>query len=62
MAEHVNDVKVLRDGKWKIISTAELVPGDVYEVVSEQVVPVDAVILQGDIVVDESSLTGIFFF
>ncbi|CAO3610518.1 unnamed protein product [Cunninghamella echinulata] len=58
MAEHVNDVKVLRDGKWKTISTSDLVPGDVFETVSQHIVPVDAVILQGDIVVDESSLTG----
>lgn len=58
MAEHVNDVKVLRDSKWKTISTSDLVPGDVFETVSQQIVPVDAVVLQGDIVVDESSLTG----
>ncbi|KAF7724794.1 hypothetical protein EC973_000751 [Apophysomyces ossiformis] len=58
MAEHVDSCKVLRDGEWETKSTADLVPGDVFSIHSNQVIPVDAVILQGDIVVDESSLTG----
>ncbi|ORZ08661.1 hypothetical protein BCR42DRAFT_462848 [Absidia repens] len=58
MAEHVNQVQVLRDERWRSISTADLVPGDVFEIIPQQVMPVDAVVLQGDIVVDESSLTG----
>lgn len=59
MAEHVNDIKVLRDSQWRSISTADLVPGDVFEIIPHQIVPVDAVVLEGDVVVDESSLTGI---
>ncbi|KAG0192904.1 hypothetical protein DFQ28_007247 [Apophysomyces sp. BC1034] len=58
MAEHVDSCSVLRDKEWKKESTADLVPGDVFKIQPHQVVPVDAVILQGDIVVDESSLTG----
>lgn len=58
MAEHVDTCQVLRQGIWKQVSTADLVPGDVIEIVPNQTVPVDGVILQGDIVVDESSLTG----
>jgi cation-transporting ATPase 13A3/4/5 len=58
MAEHVNDIKVLRDDQWRSISTADLVPGDVFEIIPHQIVPVDAVVLEGDVVVDESSLTG----
>lgn len=58
MAEHVDTCQVLRQGTWKKVSTADLVPGDVIEIVSNQTVPIDGVILQGDIVVDESSLTG----
>ncbi|KAI8089682.1 uncharacterized protein BX664DRAFT_333638 [Halteromyces radiatus] len=58
MAEHVNEIQALRDDKWQTISTADLVPGDVFRITPNQVVPVDAVILEGDVVVDESSLTG----
>lgn len=58
MAEHVDTCQVLRQGEWRQISTSELVPGDIIEVTANQIVPVDAVILLGDIVVDESSFTG----
>lgn len=60
MAEHVGTCEVLRDQTWQTISTAELVPGDVFQVTPHLTVPVDAVILKGDIIVDESSLTGKF--
>lgn len=58
MAEHEDTCTVLRNGSWVQMSTANLVPGDVFEV-QEKVVPVDGIILSGDIIVDESSLTGI---
>ncbi|KAJ1974536.1 hypothetical protein H4R35_003562 [Dimargaris xerosporica] len=58
MAEHKSRCKVLRDHAWKTISTSELVPGDVYEVLHNQSVPCDSVSLAGNIVVNESSLTG----
>ncbi|KAK4515331.1 AdoMet-homocysteine methyltransferase [Mucor velutinosus] len=58
MAEHVDTCQVLRNQVWSGVSTADLVPGDVVKVEAGQTVPVDAVILCGDIVVDESSLTG----
>jgi cation-transporting ATPase 13A3/4/5 len=58
MAEHVDTCQVLRNNVWSNISTADLVPGDAIKVETSQIVPVDAVILCGDIVVDESSLTG----
>ncbi|GAA5816760.1 hypothetical protein MFLAVUS_010292 [Mucor flavus] len=58
MAEHVDTCNVLRQAEWRQLSTADLVPGDVFHIEPNQIVPVDAVILQGDIVVDESSLTG----
>ncbi|GAN01913.1 P-type ATPase (P-ATPase) Superfamily [Mucor ambiguus] len=58
MAEHVDTCQVLRNQLWSNVSTADLVPGDVIKVEAGQTVPVDAVILCGDIVVDESSLTG----
>ncbi|KAI7898313.1 uncharacterized protein BX663DRAFT_525395 [Cokeromyces recurvatus] len=58
MAEHVTDVTVLRDGQWITTSSASLIPGDVFEVEENTIVPCDAVILSGTVVVNESSLTG----
>ena len=58
MAEHVNTCQVLRQGTWHDLSTADLVPGDIIQILPNQIVPMDGVILNGDVVVDESSLTG----
>ncbi|KAI8144486.1 hypothetical protein BJV82DRAFT_712442 [Fennellomyces sp. T-0311] len=58
MAEFTDDCNILRDGEWKVKSTADIVPGDVFEVAEGKTTPVDAVILNGNIVADESSLTG----
>ncbi|KAI8393681.1 uncharacterized protein BYT42DRAFT_541902 [Radiomyces spectabilis] len=58
MAEFTDKVNILRDGKWQEMSTADLVPGDVFEVDESKTTPCDAVILSGNIVADESSLTG----
>ncbi|RKP40173.1 LOW QUALITY PROTEIN: hypothetical protein BJ085DRAFT_43494 [Dimargaris cristalligena] len=54
MAEH----EILRDQTWRTTTTADLVPGDVYQIDVDQVVPADSVVLSGNIVADESSLTG----
>ncbi|KAI8584672.1 hypothetical protein K450DRAFT_217430, partial [Umbelopsis ramanniana AG] len=58
MAEFTDNVNILRDGKWGSYSTADLVPGDVFEVAEGKTSPCDAIILSGNIVADESSLTG----
>ncbi|KAI8362638.1 hypothetical protein BD560DRAFT_373869 [Blakeslea trispora] len=58
MAEFTDDVCVLRDGKWENLSTADLLPGDVFQVAEGKTTPCDAIVLTGNIVVDESSLTG----
>ncbi|KAI7860460.1 hypothetical protein BDC45DRAFT_474316 [Circinella umbellata] len=58
MAEFTDDVNILRDGQWETKSTSDLVPGDVFEVAEGKTTPVDAVVLNGNIVADESSLTG----
>ncbi|KAI8322802.1 hypothetical protein GQ54DRAFT_323557, partial [Martensiomyces pterosporus] len=58
MAEHSELCRILRDDKWQELSTIDLVPGDVFQVIAGMHVPCDAVILGGNIVVDESSLTG----
>ncbi|KAJ9077626.1 hypothetical protein DSO57_1015054 [Entomophthora muscae] len=58
MAEHQDSIQILRDGRWGAYSTGELVPGDVFLVQRGSIVPCDAVLLQGQCVCDESSLTG----
>ncbi|KAJ1968534.1 hypothetical protein H4R35_006400, partial [Dimargaris xerosporica] len=58
MAEHMDSCQVLRDNEWRLLATTELVPGDVFEVTDGQVVPCDAVVLAGNVIVNESSLTG----
>ena len=50
---------VRRDGRWTEIDTSYVVAGDIIEIeVSKDALSVDCVILNGDVVVDESSLTG----
>ncbi|MCL5674776.1 MAG: plasma-membrane proton-efflux P-type ATPase [Candidatus Omnitrophica bacterium] len=50
--------KVLRDGKWIVKEAREIVPGDIVTIKLGDIIPVDAKILNGDISVDQSSLTG----
>lgn len=58
MAEFTDQVHILRDGEWQLKSTADLLPGDVFEVAEGKTTPCDAIVLSGNIVADESSLTG----
>lgn len=50
--------RVKRDGEWLELASAELVPGDVVQLSLGKVVPADARILQGSVLLDQSSLTG----
>lgn len=50
--------KVLRDQKWIFIEAKELVPGDIINVKLGDLVPSDAEIIEGEVFVDESALTG----
>ena len=51
--------RVRRDGKWTTPEARELVPGDVIRVRLGDIVPADALLLEGDSVeVDQSALTG----
>jgi H+-transporting ATPase len=51
--------KVKRDGDWKTVEAAELVPGDIVRLRIGDIVPADAKLLQGDPVkLDQSALTG----
>jgi H+-transporting ATPase len=50
--------RVLRDGSWRTLPVRELVPGDVVRVRSGDFVPADVQILDGELHVDQSALTG----
>jgi H+-transporting ATPase len=50
--------KVRRDGAWAIIDAREIVPGDIITVALGDLVPADAKVIDGEVSVDQSSLTG----
>ncbi|KAJ2357883.1 hypothetical protein GGF43_001189 [Coemansia sp. RSA 2618] len=60
MADYVCLVRVLREGQWSDIASSELVPGDIIDLSghSFDVAPCDAVLIEGNIIIDESMLTG----
>ncbi|KAK3945050.1 vacuolar cation-transporting ATPase YPK9 [Diplogelasinospora grovesii] len=60
ISRFVCDVRVLRDGFWRYISSGDLVPGDIYEVSDPNLgqFPADSILLGGDCIVNESMLTG----
>lgn len=51
-------VKVLRDSKKTIINIDEIVVGDIIYLESGDKVPADGIIIDGELYIDESSLTG----
>jgi len=50
--------RVLRDASWQIVPSRELVPGDIVRLRSGDIVPADMKLLAGDLIVDQSALTG----
>jgi H+-transporting ATPase len=50
--------RVRRDGAWLTLPAADLVPGDVVQLSLGTVVPADAQILDGSVLLDQSMLTG----
>ncbi len=57
--ELAQKARVLRDGVWKVIDAAGLVPGDIIRIRLGDVVPADARLVDGDYLsVDQSALTG----
>ncbi|MGM9878338.1 MAG: calcium-translocating P-type ATPase, PMCA-type [Bacilli bacterium] len=52
------DVKVIRNNKRKIISIDDVVVGDIVLIESGDKIPADGIIIDGELYVDESSLTG----
>ncbi len=49
---------VLREGIWKLVPATELVPGDVVKLSLGGLVPADAKVLSGEVLLDQSLLTG----
>lgn len=58
MAEQIDKVVVLRDGKWITADSVYLVRGDIIEVQDETRVPADCILVSGTCILDESMLTG----
>jgi H+-transporting ATPase len=52
------NAKVLRDKKWVVRAARELVPGDLIAVGLGDLVPADALVMSGELSVDQSALTG----
>ncbi|KAJ2748000.1 hypothetical protein GGI20_000087 [Coemansia sp. BCRC 34301] len=60
MSAYTCSVYVLRAGQWLELSSSDLVPGDIIDLADANfaALPCDAVLLEGDCVVNESMLTG----
>jgi cation-transporting ATPase 13A1 len=60
MGNENRPIQVYRFGAWRESSTEELLPGDLFSLRKEKddVIPCDALILRGGIVVNEATLTG----
>ena len=52
------NASVRRDGAWKIVPAAELVPGDVVKLSLGAVVAADVRLVEGEVLLDQSMLTG----
>ena len=50
--------RVLRDGRWQTLAAKELVPGDVAYVRVGDLVAADLKLVEGDVLLDQSALTG----
>ena len=53
------EINVRRNGVWRSISSDDLLPGDIYEIVDDTAhFPCDSILVTGDCIVNESMLTG----
>ena len=50
--------RVLRNGEWKVVAARDIVPGDIVHIRLGDIVPADTKIIDGDVEVDQSALTG----
>jgi len=51
-------VKALRDGRWDDVAAEYVVPDDIIKLSMGDIVPADGIVLEGFIIIDESTLTG----
>lgn len=59
MSKFTCDIRAWRNGFWTQVDSNDLVPGDVFEVdPSLSIIPCDALLINGECVVNESMLTG----
>src|SRR5450756_2217922 len=52
------NARALRDGQWPQRPTRDLVPGDPVHLRVGDIVPADLILSQGDLLLDQSALTG----
>jgi H+-transporting ATPase len=52
------NARVKRDGNWTLIPARELVPGDIIRLRAGDFIPADGKVAEGNVEVDQSSLTG----
>nr|WP_236719373.1 plasma-membrane proton-efflux P-type ATPase [Picrophilus oshimae] len=50
--------RVLRNGKWELLESIYIVPGDIINVRFGDIVPADCAIISGNVETDQSALTG----
>jgi H+-transporting ATPase len=53
-----SEARVLRDGRWRLLPAQELVPGDVVHLRMGDIPPADIRLLEGEVLLDQSALTG----
>ncbi len=53
-----SQARVLRDGRWQLLAAQELVPGDVIHLRMGDIAPADVHLIQGEVLLDQSALTG----
>ena len=50
--------RALRDGEWRLLPAQELVPEDIIRIRMGDIVPADAKLLDGHVLIDQSAMTG----
>jgi H+-transporting ATPase len=53
-----SQARVLRDGRWQLLAAQELVPRDVIHLRMGDIAPADVHLIQGEVLLDQSALTG----
>ncbi|MFM7853787.1 MAG: hypothetical protein ACKO96_18165, partial [Flammeovirgaceae bacterium] len=58
MESKIKDVTVRRDGTDKPININNILTGDVLKIETGQIIPVDGILIEGEVVMDESAMNG----